>query len=1177
MMKTIKRASLRLTCLTLAFIHGFVALTPQAHGQSQTSGAGSKSETSYALVPVTALKDKSKKSVIWEVADTNGEKAYMEFKDDPSERKDISTLRFEMNAQEKEVKRQVDFIRHFLSLPENFYKNYIPKNADIHWLKRELANDYFVLEYYHRLPREFQNEIYRQYGLKSQGYAKIAFNAFARPFSTSIHGFPAQTVLFSVVLGAMVYKQLMFDYHSNPLGMLHQIETMKDPIANFSFYTFMGFSGLTTDVISKHYQGTPRMTQSLRVAMPYIGMFGGMLFSSLTAEVVQTLSVCAKSIMGASAQDNFLKQMAQATGNGKKADPCDEAQKQFFNFENKVEQYLPMIISLGLSVKGASFVQTHVGTAGKLAGKVGSYIAATPYGKKLAAKTVFQMAKAGAAKVISVKGVIAAARITPAGWIFNGITIGAATSALLQTAGFLMIDHAIMPVITKAWAQIWRAGLVNRTDENLKKSFELMQTQNWKFDSTNMKCNSMKEYFDKECDSNLNFFTQIEDLGNQMTMWRAQNHSRFFTGILSWTQITTKLIQELAAAEKFYSFYATELFKSFNQQVKRNSSAGIQGSDVYLGQNLPFRQAPLYGVRPRGHAECVDTSDILDAEKKKQIEEDNKTCATETSLYLNYPDQMEKFQMNQINYIVDRLTPYLSFGNMEKRADKELQNKLYKERLKKFETLKAIKTEDEEEQEKIADEARQLVLESKIAGAVNSISKETFVFISTLLGQLKSEDKKQIAIALLNLNKEIDRLSDPVLNTKRADSDGLKLLTFIRSNLGDPNPMLGQGMLIPYAYTTQNQKSFEQLKNKNKNGYQFSRYPEYLLYQMVCGPEEGSKNILSESLGFEPEFNPPRLVTAKKIEVQWPENYQLNGPKRTSLCLPVTSKVVPFSQLYVSKIFIDGKQDPISFMNLINSTVNMELIGNYKNLEVNAKSGFPQWWDKTITDGVRKLFSRLDNEYQFLLAELAEGLSSDKEKAANNSLPNKNTLAATSLLESHQQELNVHLLVLAEIEKSLSADKKSVKFENGKKSILDIMNRPPTTDLNSQKEFVAALNDVINLLKGVKVVKDSNNKKRAQLPQFEIPVGKTVEKAEESLVAYKKEFDGLPLDAYQKQLAGSSIEAIEKGLQSLTGYLLNTLLTNYSAIENYDSYLATMNKSDKSAPTVKKGSTPWAN
>ncbi len=1176
MMKTIKRATFRVTCLTLAFVHGFISITAHANAQTQPQSNSSKSEHSYALVPVSALKDKTQKSILWEVADTDGEKAHMEFKDDPSERKDISTLRFEMNAQEKEIKRQVDFIRHFLGLPENFYKNYLPKNVDIHWLRRELANDYFVLEYYHRLPREFQNEIYRQYGLKSQGYAKIAFNAFARPFSTNLHGFPAQTVLFAVVLGAMVYKQLLFDNYLNPLGMLHQTETMKDPIANFSFYTFMGFSGLTTDVISKHVQGTPRMTPGLRVAMPYIGMFGGMLLSSLTAEVAQTLSVCAKGIIGGSEQEEFLKKMAQATGNGKKSDPCDEAQKQFFNFENKVEQYLPMIVSLGLSVKGASIVQTQIGKVGKISGKVGAHIASTPYGKKLAAKTIFQMAKAGAAKVIKIKGVIAAARITPAGWIFNSITIGAAVQGLAQTAAFLVIDHTFMPVITKAWAQIWRAGLVKGNDQNLKQSFEAMQKMNWKFDSAAMKCKSVEDYFNKECDSNLNFFTQIEDLDNQMTMWRAQNHSRFFTGILAWTQITTNLIQELAVTQKFYNFYANELFNSFNLQVKRDSAAGIQGSDTHLQQNLPFRQSPLYGVRPRGHEECVDTTDIQDEEKKKQVEKDNETCATETSLYLNYPDQMEKFQLNQIKYIVDRLKPFLHFGNMEKRKNKELQSQLYKERLNKFEALKAIKTEDEGENEKIADEARQLVLESKISAIVSATSNETFIFIANLLHELQSSDLKQVAAALLSLNKEIARLSDPFLNTKKADNKGLELLTFIRNNIGNPTPMLGQGLLIPYVYTTQNQKSFEQLKNKNKNGYDFSRYPEYLLYQMVCGPDQGSQEVLKESLGFEPEFNPPKLITAKQIEVQWPENYQLNGPKRTSLCLPVTSKVIPFSQLYVSKIFVDGKSTPTSFMNLINSAVNMQLIGNYKNLEVNAKSDFSQWWDTTITDGVRKLFSRLDNEFQFLLVELAEGLSSDKEKSANSSVHFKNTLAATSLLESHQQEINVHLLVLSELEKSLSADKKIAKLDSHKKSILDILNRAPTTDLDSQRDFVSALNEVINLLKSVKVVKDKNDRKRAQLPHFEIPVGKTVEKTEATLVAYKQVVNGLALDAYQKRLAESSITGLEKGLQSLVGYLTNTLLTNYSAMENYDSYLATMRRGDKSAPTVKKGSTPWA-
>ena len=167
--------------------------------------------------------------------------------------------------------------------------------------------------------------------------------------------FPKDTATFFILIGAVIAFELFKKGGGDPMAMQHHFDSLTDPIANLSFYSFILANGL-----SLHYLkigATKRLIDMnhrlLFAHLPMISMPFASLVSNVVSDTAMTIKACADDIMNP-------KEAAKK----KKEDdliysPCEEAMRQW-TVENKANQYIPQLISLSLS--NAPFIALGYGT-----------------------------------------------------------------------------------------------------------------------------------------------------------------------------------------------------------------------------------------------------------------------------------------------------------------------------------------------------------------------------------------------------------------------------------------------------------------------------------------------------------------------------------------------------------------------------------------------------------------------------------------------------------------------------------------------------------------------------------------------------------------------------------------------------------------------------------------------
>ncbi|MFN9066594.1 MAG: hypothetical protein ACK5V3_05150, partial [Bdellovibrionales bacterium] len=462
-------------------------------------------------------------------------------------------------------------------------------------------------------------EMHRVFHVNHDGLGYRLWSSVSRPWNTQLHGFPAQSALFFVAIGGVMMTQLMTDYAANPAAMFQHLESIKDPISHVAFFSFMAANGLVGDYLTGKW-GAPTAGLSSakfrQAAIPYIGMTAGMLVSNLTHELANFAKACSSKLLGK--EPSAFEQMMMKMQGAEYKDPCNAAHDEFFNFENKVEQYLPMIVSMSLSTAGSTVIQQ-----GLTKGTIKSVNAIRNWSQsganqkivKTSSRALIQGAKATTRGSIRIIGGILSFgfKANPyTGMAFTSLTLGAVVYSTAQNFAFVYLDTVMIPWLSKQWAQIWRAGSVADADKNLKMALEYQEQKNWVSDSKDRGCGaaglSPRSY---KCPNNI--VLHLEEFQKQMEAWRMQNHAKFFTGIQMWNQITTELINEFNEAQKFYTYYVNDIFRSRRIMLKQSQlektgktedDKKITDGDRNFMQFLPFRKTPLFGVGPLGHKEC---------------------------------------------------------------------------------------------------------------------------------------------------------------------------------------------------------------------------------------------------------------------------------------------------------------------------------------------------------------------------------------------------------------------------------------------------------------------------------------------------------------------------------------------------------------------------------------------
>ncbi len=1150
---------------------------------------------------------------------------------------------------------------------KKFYARYLglPENSG-----QKLINDRLLAVKKHS--PQILDEMLRVYHVNHDGLGYRLYSAVSRPINTQLHGFPTQSALFAIAIGAVMASKMVTDYAANPAALQQHLDSLDDPLAHIAFYSFMAANGLVGDFLTARWGG-PGMggvsAQKFRqAAIPYIGMTAGMLASNLTHEVGNLISVCSDKLMGKKPNPIEMAMMQLAGGNAGK-DPCDLAQEEFFNFENKVEQYFPMIISMALSTAGSTVAQqvitkTAIGSVQGAKSFLGydKYMqeravkATNGFYSKITAGELLKATKNIPNASIRITGLVLTARFIPfTGFWFNTLTVGTTVYSIAQNAAFIYLDTVMIPWLSKQWAQIWRAGGVDSAEKKLKLSIEYYEKKGWVIDSRDRGCaNAQQNARSPNCPSNM--LVHLEDFQKQMEAWRMQNHARFFTGIQVWNEVTTNLINEVDQAQKFYSFYINEVFKT-ERIKKREQFLGHAVTDVDKNhkQNLTGRPAPLFGIRPLGHNACKPN---LAAMMTGQQQPKDESCDTELSLYLNHPDKMIGYQRNRVQTVVNifgelfnmekKPLPYVFVeekseidvfnSNPNEIAEKEKavqqaaqtqrQNTLTNERsIDKYnEALKAynlqIKAALATGNKPLAQSLIAMLFRED--GSFNTytvnqhLKAESKVFIKQILIDFETSNVEKIARALMRISSELryPKLRDPVLDV---------VLAAIQSALGSPTPILVNGGAVPYLYHESNKDS-QGYKSVSRTAgrYKFNRHVEYLIYQMLCGPDSGSDKMVTE-FGFSekypllpPKFHAPKVTTAKNIEVEWNIDYQpKKGPFRTELCDPYAQDPIPFDGLYYSKIYVDGSKTPVSFFELINTTIPSSIIGDLKeksgtrderitteNIVSRAnESRVGPWWDASVKNAIKQIFEKLDNRYQGLLVDLYLGLQQDEydvEVWGTDSYgmpdpttvttvkvkPNKRTEASQSLLQSNIEEMNVYLKILSGLEKNQIAVNHNggkalpvipgkVKLDRSGNSMLAEMRHDPKAATVSQEKLMGHIHTVIRLLREVKI-KTVNGQQRVSVGDQSIPLKKFQSEAMAALKEYTEHFEKLGIkDPTQLKIQKLAFQGLQKTLQNLTVYLLNIQLANYSMITNFENYVSD-NKTDgqNKAPVKSSSSLP---
>ncbi len=444
----------------------------------------------------------------------------------------------------------------------------------------------------------------------------------------------------------------------------------------------------------------------------------------------------------------------------------------------------------------------------------------------------------------------------------------------------------------------------------------------------------------------------------------------------------------------------------------------------------------------------------------------------------------------------------------------------------------------------------------------DELQKESLDFIQQLLLDLQAQDSVTVGEAL-------DRLNRTLVKKELKDQNALILLNHFRTQIGNPMPSWTRGGLLPafFEASVKDLKIFDELRVPG-NVFGPRTYVEYLIYQMLCGPSATSQQekIVESSSGWTPKFNPPRLVMSSQILVQLPKTVKNKaGTKTTALCNPVASGLT-FDDLYQSYLSDSNYTESASVFSYLSQNLIPAALGNWTNIDRNSSTAFLGWWNKSTKKAMEISFQRMDQEFQKLLVGMAINLNdesfSDSAEWFDDIAGAKTEVdpaglfklghASRALGKSHIQEINVYLSVLADIENSLdSKNYHSRKMNlNSKQSLLEQMKMPVYARIQSQKELLKYLSYTTTAISGMRVVNGV-----ATMPVSAKDFNQVHDSMLQALTDYKKHLEGLKLSESQKEAATFAFDSLEKAALHMSVYVFNTQLTNFSATQDYKTYM----------------------
>lgn len=402
--------------------------------------------------------------------------------------------------------------------------------------------------------------------------AARAGKSAAQIFGNTAMRFPTESFLFLVANGALVAKDLVFNYQNNPMAAEQLLDAQLHPITHISFAAFMLANGYATAPLMTLIK-SPR----LRMFIPYLGMTVGFTASNITHELGNALDV----------------EKCRQT-QGETAD-CDNAMAQFAKIftGEKVQEQIPSLLSMLGSTLGSAILEQGIKYAAVTAANV------TQSKALLSTVKYFEMVLTHGAPLL-VGGL-------PGLTLRVGVTVA-------RFVGFIELDHIMNEPIKYIYLNSWAEGpALNASAKNINRWMQRHEREN-QWDAVVLpnpkNLPECSHEVTTRCMRDLP--TELELFAGRMSKWRTGNIYPVLEKHNNWLGFLNKINSQYNFSKQFYGDFVSEAFKADHENT--NFKRTID------------RKLPLYGVTPETvnkrnpFSQYIDNPDVILAEQKKRID-----------------------------------------------------------------------------------------------------------------------------------------------------------------------------------------------------------------------------------------------------------------------------------------------------------------------------------------------------------------------------------------------------------------------------------------------------------------------------------------------------------------------------------------------------------------------------
>ncbi|MBC7467070.1 MAG: hypothetical protein H7256_13860 [Bdellovibrio sp.] len=398
---------------------------------------------------------------------------------------------------------------------------------------------------------------------------------------------PVDTLGFFIATGAVNYISMWEKAGGNPMVFEDQVMNLTDPVATFSFYSFMVANGFYMNFRTSGLSPEAKALAMRRLS--YQAMAAGSLASSVVGDIGHSIKSCTdswfpkhKSVM----EDYANKEKQQQSD-----ELCNKA-NELWTAKNMSQKYVPQIVSLMLVQSATELAQ------------MGASKAVTVSAEQIMKGITALGTKAGF-QMLFVNVALAG---TPSGWAIKGFTI---VGKLVQFFGFVGVDHLLNNTITRATNNFFRPIVFKYFDRyGLDANFEVGGKYGWDLE----KITSLREMFDPSARPDkrtaegvfsfdkfqTNFPNEIKNFTSQLQAWRDHLNSDAEADLQGWMSMTLRMMNQMQLSESFYKVYLQNLFTTSNvayrvnlpeKDPKKLEKTAFNNTTLY-----PYKTLPLFGT-----------------------------------------------------------------------------------------------------------------------------------------------------------------------------------------------------------------------------------------------------------------------------------------------------------------------------------------------------------------------------------------------------------------------------------------------------------------------------------------------------------------------------------------------------------------------------------------------------